>query len=73
MTHSELLERLDDQIEKSKLIGCECAACDNALALRAVVKLHTPATKNSFTNNDCICMLPNRKCATIQAIEKELQ
>jgi hypothetical protein len=41
-------------------------------ALRAVVELHTPATKNTFTNNDCICMLPNKKCATIEVIEKEL-
>ena len=39
MTHDELLARLDRQIEGSKVIGCECAACDNALALRAVVEL----------------------------------
>ena len=39
MTHDELLARLDGQIENSKVIGCECPACDNAKALRAVVEL----------------------------------
>jgi hypothetical protein len=81
MTHDELLARLDNQIENSKVIGCECLACDNAVALRAVVKLHTPIYDNSCFDLDC-CGGPyhdlcdgcgdDYPCPTIQAIEKEL-
>lgn len=67
MTHDELLAKWDSteiNIGTSTIVW---------KALRSVIELHTPATKNSFTNNDCICMLPNKKCATIQVIEKELK
>ena len=74
MTHDELLKEIDRYLVPTL---AESEVGNKAIgilkALRAVVELHTPATKNSFTNNDCICMLPNKKCATIQAIEKELQ
>ena len=66
MTHDELLAKIDEPDHWFKPF------LDIRQALRAVVELHKPATANSFTNNDCICMLPNKKCATIQAIEKEL-
>lgn len=68
MTHDELLAKLDGQITSSKAIGCECAACDNAIALRAVVELHKPDVGGRCLQ--CECHLP---CPTIQAIEKELQ
>lgn len=72
MTHNELLERLDDQIEKSKLIGCECAACDNALAIRAVVELHKPIEGTPYCEG-CDLLRRYYPCPTIQVIRKELQ
>ncbi len=74
MTHDELISVLDDYsvglsngfVHKDLVFGV-------AKALRAVVELHTPATANSFTNNDCICMMSGRQCATIWVIEKALQ
>jgi hypothetical protein len=67
MTPDELLARLNIQIASSKAIGCECSACDNAIALRAVIELHKDE------NGWClICNYPY-PCPTIQAIEKELQ
>ncbi len=73
MTHDELLAKIDYYLTATKAHFDESNFAINVLqALRAVVELHTPATANSFTNNDCICMLPDRKCATIRAIEKEL-
>lgn len=73
MTHEELLKRLNDQIEGSKAIGCECPACDNALALLAVVELHKPTKQRSVEPLCDVCehywAWP---CPTIQAIGKEL-
>ena len=66
VTYNELLEKWDNT---SIDIG---SATTVWKALRAVIELHKPATADSFTNNDCMCMLPNKKCATIQAIEKVL-
>ena len=70
MTHDELLARIAKLsiTPETNVVPSELAS-----ALMAVVKLHTPATKNSFTNNDCICMLPNKECSTIRVIEKVLQ
>lgn len=68
MKHDELLNKLNKLPEAIGLAEFKVRHD----ALLAVVELHTPATKNSFRNNDCICMLPNRKCATIQAIERVL-
>ena len=80
MTHDELLARLDRQIEGSKVIGCECAACDNALALRAVVELHKeiPSRGANYPAHfpsapDCAECSLDYPCPTIQAIEKELK
>jgi hypothetical protein len=88
MTHDELLARLDGQIESSKVIGCKCPACDNAVALRAVVELHKPTDDGlgcSYEFIECHdetglgCDIPRTcnqykpyPCPTIQAIEKEL-
>jgi hypothetical protein len=69
MTHEELLARI---AKLSITPETNVVPSELATALMAVVELHKPATANSFTNNDCICMLPYRKCATIQVIEKEL-
>lgn len=68
MTHDELLIEINRRLEIAFYNGDP----QSIHALRAVVELHKPATRSSFTNNDCICMLPNKKCATIQVIEKEL-
>jgi hypothetical protein len=83
MTHDELLARLDGQIESSKVIGCKCPACDNAVALRAVVELHKPIISTAFPEFLGICLTcsppslnfyeaTHYPCPTIQAIEKEL-
>lgn len=78
MTHNELLARLDGQIESSKVIGCKCPACDNAVALRAVVELHKPELHQNDNVMACIqCSSFSFRyvahpCPTIQAIEKEL-
>ena len=76
MTHDELMARLDGQIESSKVIGCKCPACDNAVALRAVVELHKPqdiTLPNGEWGTTCIiCDGWQYPCGTIQAIEKEL-
>lgn len=69
MTHDELLTTIENKFNNHSILH----EAQIVNALYRVVELHKPATKNSFTNNDCICMLPNKKCATIQAIEKELQ
>jgi hypothetical protein len=71
MTHDELLARLDNQIENSKVIGCECPACDNAVALRAVVELHRPII-HALPDETCWACQDLYPCPTIQAIEKEL-
>jgi len=71
MTHDELMARLDGQIESSKVIGCKCPACDNAVALRAVVELHKPQEKLPNTCQECD-YYGDWPCSTIQAIEKEL-
>ena len=78
MTHDKLLARLDGQIAGSKAIGCECPACDNAIALRAVVELHKPFDySHHFTDKVFIycstCKNNEYPCPTIQAIEKELK
>jgi hypothetical protein len=89
MTHDELLARLDGQIESSKVIGCKCPACDNAVALRAVVELHKPTDDGlgcSYEFIECHdetglgCDIPRTcnqykpyPCPTIQAIEKGLE
>jgi hypothetical protein len=86
MTHEELLTRLDKQVAVSKVIGCECSACDNAVALRAVVELHKPAKHsemNEFADEGIGCSgcgydfdyaiwTAPYPCPTIQTIEKEL-
>ena len=80
MTHDELIERLDGQIAGSKAIGCECRACDNAIALRAVVELHKPIKDEWIEYTTCkACRVggddhysPEYPCLTIQAIEKNL-
>ena len=76
MTHDELMARLDGQIESSKVIGCKCPACDNAVALRAVVELHKPQDitlpNGEWGTNCIICDGWQYPCGTIQAIEKEL-
>ena len=76
MTHDELLAKLDAQIAGSKVIGCECPACDNAVALRAVAELHKPTMLNSgfvicesCSNSEFFAY---KDCETIQVIEKEL-
>lgn len=81
MLHNKLIEILDGQIAGSKAIGCKCIACDNAIALRAVVELHKPKQIADGINSipavmyvqKCACgnagVYP---CPTIQAIEKEL-
>jgi hypothetical protein len=69
MTHDELLAKL--WILPADVTELQHGA-KAVQALRVVVELHKPATENSFTNNGCICMLPNRKCPTIQAIEEKL-
>ena len=71
MTHDELLARLDGQIESSKVIGCKCPACDNAVALRAVVELHKPDLEGPYAV--CTTCQEIYPCGTIQAIEKELK
>jgi hypothetical protein len=74
MTHDELLAKIDYYLTATKAHSDESNFAINVLqALRAVVDLHAPATANSFTNNDCICMMSGRQCATIWVIEKELQ
>ena len=74
MTHDELLARLDGQIESSKVIGCKCPACDNAVALRAVVELHRPMVNLDFPYQPkCSHCKEAYPCSTIQAIEKELK
>ena len=82
MTHDELLARLDGQIESSKVIGCKCPACDNAVALRAVVELiqekqkFLEETKGDIpmTNQQLGAREERTKLLAeiIQAIEKEL-
>lgn len=79
MTHDELLAKLDGQIAGSKAIGCVCPACDNAVALRAVVELHKPEMIDSLRRIEhCSCWritdgIPQPyPCPTIQAIEKVL-
>jgi hypothetical protein len=75
MTHDELLARLDGQIAGSKAIGCECPACDNAVALRAVVELHQSNVLpfDKYLEPFCIPCDTNYPCETIQVIEKELK
>ena len=81
MTYDELLARLDGQIENSKVIGCECPACDNAVALRAVVELHKPFQFESNPDEyKAVCQHcqmgivgDEYPCETIRAIEKELE
>ena len=80
MTHDELLARLDGQIESSKVIGCKCPACDNAVALRAVVELHKPIeptvpveTHDDYWYGLCDDCLKTYPCPTLEAIEKELK
>ena len=88
MSNDELLAELDSQIESSKAVGCDCKSCDNAKALRAVVKLHKPEYWENihdpnWNGNECsVCFtdgnleIPSARidypCPTIQAIEKEL-
>ena len=82
MTHDELMARLDGQIESSKVIGCKCPACDNAVALRAVVELiqekqkFLEETKGDIpmTNQQLGAREERTKLLAeiIQAIEKEL-
>jgi len=75
-THDELLEKFDYQIAGSKAIGCECSACDNAIALRAVVELHKPqeiTLPDGEWGANCVkCDGWEYPCETIQAIEKAL-
>lgn len=73
MTHDELLARLDGQIESSKVIGCECSACDNAVALRAVVELHKPSLGGACSHCSTTTFWTVYPCPTIQAIEEELK
>ena len=77
MSNDELLARLDNQIENSKVIGCECPSCDNAVALRAVVELHNARGGWIFQGvlQDQFCGICDVEypCPTIQAIEKELK
>jgi len=87
MTHDELLARLDGQIESSKVIGCKCPACDNAVALCAVVELHKSewvllqiVLRGTKPDPVAICShcsddqwRKSYPCPTIQAIEKELK
>ncbi len=79
MLHNKLIEILDGQIAGSKAIGCKCIACDNAIALRAVVELHQPTPEGRYPNLLCqgcsmteVNLYANYPCPTIQAIEKEL-
>jgi hypothetical protein len=76
MTHDELLARLDGQIAGSKALGCECLACDNALALRAVVELHEPDTHDAEVSPYCdhcsYAIIEPYPCLTVQTIIKEL-
>ena len=75
MTHEQLVTRLENQIETSKAIGCNCCACDNALALRAVVELHKPNQTPDWlpTKEELMCWCAHiYPCPTIQAINKEL-
>jgi hypothetical protein len=78
MTHDELLAKLNGQIAGSNAIGCKCPACDNAIALRAVVELHKPEQINP-TYLVCTNCYDEESgpsdypCDTIQAIEKELK
>lgn len=79
MTHEELLEKIDYNLDK------EIWFQDMGYALRAVVELHKPIEEDGklwcshencydhieFLERDyCICDYP---CPTIQAIEKELK
>ena len=70
MTYEELLAKINEELATDYEDACGNIPI-GLNALRAVVELHKPATVNSAINNGCICMLPNRKCPTIQAIEKE--
>ncbi|NDE77682.1 MAG: hypothetical protein EB047_00520 [Chitinophagaceae bacterium] len=70
MLHNKLIEILDGQIAGSKAIGCKCIACDNAIALRAVVELHKP--EHSIRGYRCNLDDELYPCLTVQAIEKEL-
>ena len=79
MTHEELLAKLNSQIESSKAMGCECMACDNAIALRAVVELHRPSPEGRYEKPICVgCSFTETghyvlyPCRNIQAIQKEL-
>ncbi len=75
MTHDELLAKLNGQIAGSNAIGCECPACDNAIALRAVVELHKPYEyfeNDGSLDRNCDLCDDTYPCPTIQAIEKEL-
>jgi hypothetical protein len=73
MTHDELLAKLDGQIAGSKAIGCECPACDNAIALRAVVELHKPELDRLICGECTASESEWYPCPTIRAIEKELK
>ena len=71
MTYEQLLARIDDFIHYTNNL-------DGGIALRAVVKLHSP---NEYNKECCsICsndnypeVMAEYPCATLQAVVKEMQ
>ena len=75
MNHDELLERVSEYISSE----CDCESCNFIngpyKALRAVVELHKPHNKYKGVCSGCYeeeSGFSDYPCATIQAIEAEL-
>ena len=68
MTHEELLAKIDHMWNDDFDYVIE----QNRKALRAVVELHKPVKENETETYCFDCQIDEYPCATIQAIEKEL-